>query len=115
MGAVDSLDEFRRAPLDRVRARLAERLAGFDVARDSAGGISSPVASITASAVSTSCVRPARRASIASASAASAGLPRIAPSIVTVVSATSTGAAGKPRATSRARAACAFATHTRST
>lgn len=34
MGAVDSLDEFRRAPLDRVRAGLAERLAGFDVARE---------------------------------------------------------------------------------
>jgi hypothetical protein len=44
--------------------------------------------------VNTSCARPASRRTMARASAASAGLPRISPSTTTVVSAATTAAAG---------------------
>ena len=103
-------DERRRDALDRVRAGLAAPLAARDVVRDrqlvdraitSTSVVTTPsrrpASPTIANAVITWCVAPDSRRSIAAASRASSALPRIAPSIVTVVSAASTHRPGAPR------------------
>ncbi|KAG1321794.1 hypothetical protein G6F63_013639 [Rhizopus arrhizus] len=74
--------------------------------------LSSPCAPTTTTAVITWWVRPARRASIARASAASTGLPNTSPSSTTSVSEPSTRACGSSAST-RASPARALSAATR--
>jgi hypothetical protein len=113
MAAFDSLHERRGATLDRVAARLVERLLRVDVAvdllaveraegdarrRDLGDGVPSQQ---IATAVRTWCVRPDRRVSMRTASASSFGLPNILSSSTTSVSAPSTVAERVPRCSIR--------------
>ncbi len=105
VASIDPLDHRRGFALDRVSASLIQRLASGDIACRSLSFERSRIrtrllttvshrcavsGSITTTAVRTSCSRPRRRCSIATASASSTGLPRISPSSTTSVSAAST-------------------------
>jgi len=95
---LDLIEAGRRAGI-RFVLTAAEGAAAMMAATGTRLGRSS-----TATAVTTRCVRPRRRRSIAPASAASRGFPSIVPLCATTVSAARTAASGCRAATARALA-----------
>ena len=129
VAAFDAADERRGAALDRVAARLVERLAGLDVALDLAvrelaqRDAATPTRATSIVVVPAQrdrgehVVRAARQRARASraASPASAGLPKITSSSTTSVSAPSTGRGGRPRSCMRCQPTPALVRAMRST